>query len=62
MLSRRQTLVGFLFVVLAFLVLAYIVQQDSDRIDDGVQRQDRFLQELCLRDPDLAPAACSLPR
>ena len=61
-LSKAQTLYGFAFVVLAFLLLAYIVQQDSGQIDRGVERQDRFLTEICARQPDLAPATCSLPR
>lgn len=61
-LSKAQTLSGFLFVVLAFALLASIVQDNREQIREGVERQDRFLTELCQREPALAPATCSLPR
>lgn len=61
-LSKTQTLVGFCFIVFCFLILAYRSETNANHIRDGVNRQDKFLVEICRTQPALAPETCRLPR
>lgn len=61
-LNKTQTLVGFVFVVLCFVLLAYRSESNANHIRDGVERQDKFLVEICRTTPALAPQTCLIPR
>lgn len=53
-LSKRQTLRLFLFVVFAFFLLA----ARSEYNDGNINENKRIVDEICLTHPDLAPDAC----
>lgn len=58
-LTKAQTLALFGFLVFAFVLLAYRAEYNSDNIQDGVVRQDKFIEEVCTTNPDVAPRTCA---
>ena len=61
-LSHRKGLAGFLFVVVAFLALAYNTEQNINELQQINNRRSLFLEEFCANEPDIAPKACARPR
>lgn len=57
-LTREQTLALFGFLVFAFVLLAYRSEYNADNIQDGVVKHDKFVEEVCSRQPNLAPQTC----
>ena len=61
-LSKSQTIVAFCFIVFCYVILAYRAETNANHIRDGVERQNKFLMEICHNQPALAPQTCALPR
>lgn len=59
-LTKRQTLVLFLFVVLAFTAVAYRSELNDQRQRDSNDRREIFLDESCKNAPELTPRACAI--
>ena len=57
-LSRNKSMAGFLFVVVAFLALAYNTEKNIDELRDLNNRRNVFLNEFCQTSADLTPTAC----
>lgn len=57
-LTKWQTLALFGFVVLAFIVLAFRSEMQTEEIRENLERQDVFIAEICATQPELAPTTC----
>jgi len=60
-LTKTQTLALFLFIVVAFLALAYRSEMNAINIRDNTKRIVQVVDELCNRTPEIAPRTCSTP-
>ena len=61
-LSHRKGLAGFLFVVVAFVALAYNTERNVNELRDLNNRRSLFLNEFCQNTPEVTPKTCALPR
>lgn len=57
-LTKKQTLALFLFVVAAFGVLAWRAEANTSNISEQNERVQQFVDETCRMHPDFAPATC----